>query len=293
VTRSTNCRNSFIKERRQRGEMAFRAVVLLSILAFMEAGPIDAQTFYGTILGTVTDASGGTIAGARVALINSGTAGALATQTDAAGNYRFLNLLPGMYKLDVEQTRFKHLTRDQVQVRVDNATRVDVSLELGEMTQSVGVISNAPLLQTESATLNQVVEGRQVQELPLNGRNVFNLVALAPGVVPLGSSQGSAVGNAVGSTGAGTNPGSFGNYSIGGGLAAQNSIFIDGVQDNLSGNNTPLVPTQDAIQEFSVATNNVDAEFGQFGGGIINMTTKTGTNSLHVAVFTNTFATRS
>ena len=285
VTRSTTRWNLSIKECRQLGEAALRTVVLLSIIALMEAGPVDAQTFYGTILGTVADASGGAIAGARVSLINSSTAGGLATQTDAAGNYRFLNLLPGLYKLDVEQTRFKHLTRDQVQVRVDNATRVDVSLELGEMTQSVEVISNAPLLQTESAALNHVVEGRQVQELPLNGRNVFNLVALVPGVVPLGSSQGSAVGNAVSGTGAGTNPGAFGNYSIGGGLAAQNSIFIDGVQDNLSGNNTPLVPTQDAIQEFGVATNDVDAEFGQFGGGIINMTTKTGTNSLHGGLY--------
>ena len=93
------------------------------------------------------------------------------------------------------------------------------------------------------------------------------------------------MGNAVGNIGAGTNPGAFGNNSIGGGLAAQNSIFIDGVQDNLSGNNTPLVPTQDAIQEFSVATNNVDAEFGKFGGGIINMTTKTGINSLQGGLY--------
>jgi len=283
LTRSTS--RLFIKECWQRGEKAFRTVVLLSLIALMEAGLVDAQTFYGTILGTVADASGGDIAGARVALTNSGTAERLVTQTDAIGNYQFLNLLPGMYKLDVEQPHFKHLTRDQIQVRVDNATRVNVSLELGEIRESVAVTSNAPLLQTESAALNQVVEGRQVQDLPLNGRNVFNLVGLAPGVVPLGSSQGSAVGNAVGNSGAGTNPGAFGNYSIGGGLAAQNSIFIDGVQDNLSGNNTPLVPTQDAIQEFSVATNNVDAEFGQFGGGIINMSTKSGTNSLHGGLY--------
>jgi Carboxypeptidase regulatory-like domain len=265
----------------ERGEKAFRRVVLLSLIALLQARPIDAQTFYGTILGTVTDASGGAMIGARVSLTNWGTAERLTAQTDVNGDYQFLNLLPGMYKLDVEQPRFKHLTRDQIQVRVDNATRVDVSLELGELTQSVQVASNAVLLQTESAALNQVVEGRQVQDMPLNGRNVLNLIALAPGVVPLGSSQGPAAGNA----GANISPGGFGNYSIGGGLAAQNAIFIDGVQDNLSGNNTPLVPTQDSIQEFSVATNNVDTEFGQFGGGIVNMITKSGTNSIHGTLY--------
>ena len=250
-------------------------------MALVETRLIDAQTFYGTVLGVVTDASGGVIIGAPVSLTSSGTAERLTTQTDADGNYQFLNLLPGVYKLDVEQPRFKHLTRDQIQVRVDNAIRVDVSLELGDMTQKIQVASNAVLLQTESAALNQVVEGRQVQDMPLNGRNTLNLVALAPGVVPLGSSQGPAAGNA----GTNISPGGFGNYSIGGGLAAQNSIFIDGVQDNLSGNNTPLVPTQDSIQEFSVATNNVDTEFGQFGGGIVNMITKSGTNSMRGTLY--------
>ena len=131
------------------------------------------------------------IAGSNVlknnGITSSGTAERLTAQTDTNGNYQFLNLLPGVYKLDVEQPRFKHVTRDQIQVRVDNATRVDVSLELGDMTQTIQVASNAALLQTESAALNQVVEGRQVQDMPLNGRNVLNLVALAAGVVPLGS----------------------------------------------------------------------------------------------------------
>jgi len=250
-------------------------------MSFLLPVTVPAQTFYGSVVGTVTDPAGRLVASAPVSLTNTGTAERRKTQTDADGNYQFLDLIPGLYKVDVEKPGFKHLTRDQIQVRVDTAIRADVTLELGDVEQSVQVTSQAPLLQTESGILNQVVEGRQVQDVPLNGRNVLDLVALAPGVVPLGSSQGSPVNN----NGTSISPSGFNNFAIGGGIAAENAIFIDGVQDDLSGNNTPLVPAQDAIQELSVATNNVSAEFGGFGGGVINLTTKTGTNSLHGSLY--------
>ena len=131
----------FLKECWQRGEKAFRTVVLLSLLALMEAGPLDAQTFYGTIVGTVTDGSGGAIAGARVSVTNSGTAEGLAAQTDLKGNYQFPNLLPGIYRLDVEQPHFKHLTLDQIQVRVKGNFRSAHALRSGQtttMTTSAG-----------------------------------------------------------------------------------------------------------------------------------------------------------
>ena len=140
---------------------------------------------------------------------------------------------------------------------MDNATRADATLTPGEVQQSVEVTSAVALLQTESSDLNQIVEGRQLQDTPLNGRNVFNLVALVPGVIPTGGTQGFAVDN----TGTSTNPSGFGNYQIGGGIVAQNAIYVDGAADGLSGNNTPLMPTQDAIQEFSVMTSNVSPEF--------------------------------
>jgi hypothetical protein len=110
-------------------------------------------------------------------------------------------------------------------------------------------------------------------EMPLNGRNVLNLVALVPGVVP----QGQTTGNAA--TG---NVNSWGNYQIGGGTANQSATYIDGGPVNVSYvNSTALVPTQEAIQEFKVATNNVSPEFGRFAGGIVNMSTKSGTNEIH------------
>src|SRR5712692_900358 len=263
-----------------------RASLWIALLVFCLAGPVyaPAQTFYGSVVGTVTDASGAVIVNAPVSLTNTGTADVRMSQTDANGGYQFLNLVPGVYKVDVQQPGFKRLTRDQIQVRVDTAVRVDAALEVGDVTQSVQVTAEAALIRTESATLNQVVEGRQLQDTPLNGRNIMNLIQLVPGVVPQGSTQGSPMANQ--NNGTFTSVWGFGNYQIGGGIANQNATYIDGAPINLPPNNaTALIPTQDAIQEFSVATNNVSAEFGSFAGGVVNMTTKSGTNAFHGSLY--------
>src|SRR5262249_28205319 len=158
--------------------------------------------------------------------------------------------------------------------------RTDFALEPGEVTETVQVSSETPLLQNETTSLSQAVEGRTVNEMPLNGRNVLNLVSLVPGVVPQGSSS---VNPMVNPSGAGTtNANGWGNYQIGGGMANQSATFLDGSPLNVSYvNSTVLVPTQDAIQEFRVATNAVSAEFGRFAGGVINLTSKGGTNQFH------------
>ena len=238
---------------------------------------LAAQSFYGSIVGTVTDQSGAIVPGATVTLTNAGTGERTIRQSNSSGIYEFLELIPAAYSMDFEKQGFKHLTRTQIQVRVNSTVRADVSLAVGQVTENVQVTSETPLLQTESAELSQVIEGRQVQDTPLNGRNIFNLVALAAGVVPLGSTMGAPMA-AGGTTIA---PAGFNNYSIGGGVVAENAIFVDGAQNDLSGNNTPLVPTQDSIQEFSVLTNNISAEFGGYDGGVISLTTKSGTNQLH------------
>ena len=254
------------------------AILMLIACVAVLAMPLAAQTFFGSVVGTVSDASGAAVPNAAVTLTNTGTADRRSAQTDANGNYQFVSLVPGAYRIDIEQPGFKHLTRDQVSVRVDVATRVDGTLEVGDVTQTMEVSAQAALLQTESATLSQVVEGRQVQEMPLNGRNIMNLLGLVPGVVPQGSTSGSLIGNQNG----GTSVWGFGNYQIGGGISNQNATYIDGAPANLPPNNaTAFVPTQDAIQEFNVATNNVSAEFGGYAGGVVNMTTKSGTNEFH------------
>jgi len=138
---------------------------------------------------------------------------------------------------------------------VQSAVRIDVAMQVGDVNQVVEVTALTPLLQTENASLGQVVESRRVLEAPLNGRNIYGLVALVPGVVPGGQS---------GTTPTGTNPFAWGNYQIGGGQANQSGAYIDGAPVNVSYINlTSLVPTQDAIQEFRVQTNNLGPEFGR------------------------------
>ena len=239
-------------------------VILACIAAFTTQLP--AQTFYGSMVGTVTDASGAAIPGASVALTNIGTAERRTVASDSAGSYRFLNLVPGNYKIDVENTGFKRLTREPIVVEVGGAVRIDASLQVGDVTQTMEVTAQTPLLQTESTTLGGVVEATKVREMPLNGRNVYDLVGLVPGVVPQG--------------------GGGSNVQIGGGTANQNASFLDGVpQNNGYANQTVKALPQDAVQEFRVQTNSASAEYGRFSGGVINLTSKTGTNEFHGSAY--------
>ena len=125
-----------------------------------------------------------------VTLINLGTSERRTVETDALGNYQFVNLVPGPYRIEIQRVGFKRLTRDQIQVEVQAVVRIDATLEVGDVGQVVEVKAETPLLQTETSSLGQVVESRAVQQMPLNGRNVLNLVALVPGVVPQGQSMG-------------------------------------------------------------------------------------------------------
>ena len=184
----------------------------LACLMLLSGISLQAQTVYGSMAGTITDPSGGVIPGASITIINLGTAEKRTVASDAAGSYRFVNLVPGRYQVDVEKTGFKHFTRDNILVEVEAALRIDVPMQVGQVTEVVEVSSAAPLLQTEGGTLSQVVESRTVTEMPLNGRNVMNLIALTPGVIAQGSSSGSALGNQHGATY--SNPAGWGNYQI-------------------------------------------------------------------------------
>jgi hypothetical protein len=252
--------------------LAQGGLFLLACLAVVSL-PALGQTFYGSIVGTVTDTSGAIVPEATVTLTSLGTDEHRTAPTDANGSYQFVNLVPGRYAVDIEKNGFKHFKREPVVVDVESAVRIDAQLQVGNVTQVVEVTVQTPLLQTESASLGTVVEQQTVQELPLNGRNVLNLTALVAGVVP----QGQALENPTG-----TNIFAWGNYQIGGGMANISASYVDGGTLNVShANITALVPTQDAIQEFRVQTNNLGPEFSHFAGGVINLTTKSGTNTFH------------
>ena len=168
-------------------------------------------------------------------------------------------------------------------VEIESGLRVDFALQVGTQSETVEVSSEAPLLQPETNSLGQVVESRTVTDSPLNGRNPLALVALSPGVVPQGqpSAGNSSTGNPVGA-----NPFALGDFQIGGGMAGQSAILLDGVPTNGAYLNVvTVVPTQDAIQEFKIQTNNLGPEYGRFAGGVINLATKSGSNSFHGSAY--------
>ena len=150
----------------------------LFVLAWgvIDANPLHAQNTTGTFLGTVTDPSGAAVPKANVTITNKGTNDTRSAVSSATGEYQVLNLQPGEYRLDVEAGGFKHYTRDPVEVQVALATRADIGMAIGAVSETVTVTEQAPIIQSENASLGQVVQGKMVSEIPLNGRNVLALV---------------------------------------------------------------------------------------------------------------------
>lgn len=263
-----------------RFEPFFLAALIIVALAPVSAW---AQNVYGTVAGTVTDTSGAVIANASITLTNVNTGLKRNISTDSSGNYTFVNILPGRYRIEGEKTGFKKFVREPIVVQIESGLRVDIALEVGAINQTVEVSAEAPLLQPDTQSLGQVVEQRTVTDLPLNGRNPLALVALTAGVVPQGqpSAGNSSMGNQVGA-----NPFAAGDFQIGGGQAGQSQILIDGVPTNGAYLNVvTLIPTQDAVEEFKVQTNNLGPEYGRFAGGVINLSTKSGTNAFHGSAY--------
>jgi hypothetical protein len=235
------------------------------------------QSTYGSVAGAVTDTSGAAITDANVTLTNLGTGEKRTQSSGADGLFTFVNLFPGQYRIDVEKQGFKHFVRNPVTVEVQQDTHINAALQVGEVSQIVEVTSETPLLQTESASLGQVVEQRKANELPLNGRNIFNLITVSPAAVAQGGSGGSPVGQ---------NPFSWGNYQIGGSFANQGAEYLDGQPLNIGYINLPIIiPTQDSVGEFKVQYNNLGAEWGKFSGGVTNLSTKSGTNKWHGSAY--------
>ena len=234
---------------------------------------MHAQSTFGSIAGSVTDASGAAVADASVTLTNLGTAEKHMQPSGSDGLFTFVNLFPGQYRIDVEKPGFKHFTNPAITVDVQQSTHIDAALQVGEVSQIVEVTSEAPLLQAETSSLGTVVDQREANELPLNGRNIFNLTTITPSVIPQGNTQGNVVGK---------NPFDFANYQIGGAFANEGAEYLDGQPLNIGYINLPFeVPTDDSIGEFKVQNNNLGPEWGKFAGGVINMSTKSGTNTWH------------
>ena len=259
--------------------MSFRqfCTLILSVILVLSLSPfLQGQSTYGAITGAVLDSSGAAITDAKVTLTNVGTAEKHTQSSGGDGSFSFVNLFAGPYRIDVEKQGFKHFVQ-QVMVEVQQTAHIAATLQVGEVSQTVEVTSQTPLLQTETSSLGQVVEQRKADELPLNGRNIFNLITISPAAVAQGGSGGSPVSQ---------NPFSWGNYQIGGSFANQGAEYLDGQPLNIGYINLPIIiPTQDSVGEYKVQYNNLGAEWGKFSGGIVNLSTKSGTNNWHGSAY--------
>ena len=252
--------------------LLFMLALLVTIVLALPASCI-AQTTYGSIIGVVADTTGSVVPNASVVLTNLDTAATLNTVSTQTGLYRFVNVPPARYRIDLDVAGFKHFTRSPIALEVQSTIQVDLTIQIGSQTQTVTVTAETPLLQPATSSLGQVVDQRETDELPLNGRNPMSLAALVPSVIPQGGTS---------QTPTGENPFAWGNYQIGGGMAGQSLTYLDGSPVNSSYDNlTALIPTQDSLQEFKVQTNTLPPEYGGLAGGVINFTTRSGSNTLH------------
>jgi hypothetical protein len=243
----------------------------------LSASAVLGQTF-GEITGRVSDASGAAVPGANVTLTNINTNSARTTVSNDSGDYSLPSVPPGFYKLKVERQGFKADISNNVEVQVQQTVRLDFALQVGQISESVEVQASADQLQQENATVGTVIENRGIVELPLNGREYLNLVALSPNVNTLSPSSGQA-GSRQG--------GDRGSQSIS--AAGQRIMFdyftLDGVSNTDPNFNTYVVlPSIDALQEFKVQTGVYPAEFGHEATQI-NVLTKSGGNQYHGALF--------
>jgi hypothetical protein len=243
------------------------------LLALLSVSAVLAQDA-GTIFGTVNDATGAVVVGAKVSLLNIDTNVSQDTQSDSAGEFIFTPVRIGNYTVRVAMPGFATAVRPGLVLNVQQRMRVDFSLALGAVDQSVEIHAESPLLETGTSSIGQVVQNKSILELPLNGRDYQQLAVLTAGTAPTGGqSRGTA------------------DFSANGSRPLNNNFLLDGVDNNSyvldlqSFSSQSVSPSIDALQEFKVQNNNFSAEFGRYGGAVINATIKSGTNELHGTAF--------
>jgi outer membrane receptor protein involved in Fe transport len=256
-------------------------VLVLFALAYLFPSALISQTSYGSINGTIRDATGAVVPGAQVTLTNPDTGAKATRETNASGNFVFVNISPGNYTLSVQASGFAKAEEPLFAVRVNDAQTHDVTLKLGNLAETIEVKEEAPMLQQSTSELGTVINEEAVKDLPLNGRNISQLLTLTPGATPISTAQGS-------SGGTGFNapvalPGSsFIEPSINGQWNRSNMYTLDGIINHwFFGASWAVLPIIDAVQEFKVQSHNDKAEYGGVLGGVMNIVSKSGTNDYH------------
>jgi hypothetical protein len=251
--------------------LAFLGALLALLLAM--SGGLNAQTATGQITGTVRDTTGAVMTQAKVTVTSQLTGLTRTVTTNETGTYSFPLLPVGLYSVTAEQTGFNQAKRSDIQLNVDQVLRIDLEMTVGATTETVSVQAATVAIDSETSAIGHVVTQRQVSQLPLNGRNFLQLLFLGAGAVETSGEQGSmrqGAGNAI---------------SINGSRPTSNNYLLDGTSNTDTALGTPgVVLSVDAIQEFKEQTATYSAEYG-FSANQVNIVSKSGTNSLHGAVF--------
>ncbi|MBI4483252.1 MAG: TonB-dependent receptor [Acidobacteria bacterium] len=250
----------------------------LSIVSLLSGAWLFGQGRMAEIQGTVKDDTGAPIPGVSLTVVQVETGLERKILTDETGRYQAPNLEPGDYRVTAELTGFRTVVRSGVKLTVGRQAVVDISLPVGELTEQVVVTGEAPLVETTQSVLGEIVDDQKIRDLPLNGRDYFQLTLLQPSVLPL-RVQGDDI-----------TRGNGRQMSIGGARPSQNNFRLDGMSISDHSNNAPGAITGnnlgvDAIREFKVLTHNFSAEFGRASGGVVTAVTKSGTNEFHGTAF--------
>lgn len=257
----------------------FRFLTVVAVLSLLSIGMLYGQTAVtGGIEGNVTDTSGAAVSGATVEATNIGDSVTRTTLTNGDGAYRFPSLIPGSYAVTVKKEGFATFTREATRIDAGIGVRIDAKLPVGGTTSKVEVTGEAPLLQTDSAEVNETIHTAEISSLPTLGNNVTRLSLLAPGVsMPSGQLDLHP-----------ENAGSDFNLNVNGAAPNANGHLLDGVENTEAIQGLSIiVVAQDAVQEVKLATSDYDAEYGKVAGGLWQITTKSGTNAFHGSLFEN------
>jgi hypothetical protein len=239
------------------------AVVLLLVA---QVGILSAQQVFGNIYGTVTDKSGGAVANAKVTITDVNKNTRFQVTTNESGNYTKGQLIPGIYRVQIEAPGFENVVSNNLQVSVDQSARFDVALNVGNVTEQVQVTAAAPLLQTDRADVAQTFTSKQLQDLPNFGRNLQTFMLLNPGTSQFGWNQNNA-----------EDPQGGKQIQVNGQAFSGTGFELDGTtnQDPILGE-ILINPPMDAVNEVKQASQDYDAEFGYTSGGIMTYSTKSG-----------------
>src|SRR6516162_809124 len=253
---------------------------ILIVLIMLSSAALLRADVTGSILGVVHDRSQAVVAGAKVVATNVQTNLTQETTSGSDGSYRILALPAGNYKLIVTARGFRTFTETDIVVKVNDELRFDVTLDVGNVTETVEITANAVQVQTENTQLGDVIESKKMLALPLNGRSYIDLLGLQAGVAPANSNQAIQQDRPVSGN---LNPG---NISVNGQRETANAFLVNG-GDVSEGRNlgAGLVPNLDSVEEFRLITNSFDAEYGKFSGAVMNAITKSGTNQVHGDAF--------